>query len=83
MVLVDNSKRSFWLQPSNGLLVSDWEGTNFSDNELDRVKDELKMLMEAKDVRPRLKRSLRSSDTDKLILLLMAIVGLWLWYMAQ
>ena len=81
MVLVDNSKRSFWLQPSNGLLVSDWEGTNFSDQELDRVKDELKMLMDADDVRPRLESS--KSSFDSFILLLLAIVGLWLWYIAQ
>lgn len=33
VVLVDNSAKSFWLQPENGLLVCDWDGTNASDQD--------------------------------------------------
>ena len=33
VVLVDNSEKSFWLQPENGLLVCDWDGSNASDQE--------------------------------------------------
>ncbi|CAL1169004.1 unnamed protein product [Cladocopium goreaui] len=60
VVLVDNSKKSFWLQPDNGLLVSDWDGTNFSDRELTRVKQDLLDLLDLEDVRP----ALRSKSAD-------------------
>jgi hypothetical protein len=60
VVLVDNSKKSFWLQPDNGLLVSDWGGTNFSDRELTRVKQDLLDLLDLEDVRP----ALRSKSAD-------------------
>ena len=57
---MDNSKKSFWLQPDNGLLVSDWDGTNFSDRELTRVKQDLLDLLDLEDVRP----ALRSKSAD-------------------
>lgn len=83
VVLVDNSKKSFWLQPDNGLLVSDWDGTNFSDRELTRVKQELLDLLDLDDVRPALRRSaLRdSSDSsgslgDDPLVILIAIIAI-------
>ncbi|CAJ1374760.1 unnamed protein product [Effrenium voratum] len=58
VVLVDNSRRSFWLQPDNGLLVSDWDGRNSSDEELKAVKATLLELLQLEDVRPHLRSRL-------------------------
>merc|ERR1719474_1780864 len=57
VVLVDNAARSFWLQPQNGLLVSDWLGSDPADGELRRVQAELARLALARDVRGRLPRT--------------------------
>ena len=82
VVLVDNSKKSFWLQPKNGLLVSDWDGTNFNDQELTRVKQELLGLLELDDVRPVLnsKSGEASPDLRLLVIFIVLIVigGYWL-----
>lgn len=51
VVLVDNAARSFWLQPQNGILVSDWKGGDPTDAELDRVLEELTGLLKVEDVR--------------------------------
>lgn len=78
VVLVDNSKKSFWLQPDNGLLVSDWDGTNFTDQELTRVKEELLTLLDLEDVRPALrgKSAVVSSSNDlQVILILVAVIA--------
>ena len=79
---MDNSKKSFWLQPDNGLLVSDWDGTNFSDQELTRVKQDLLDLLELDDVRPALcsKSAERSPSQGSLgdyllVIILIAIIA--------
>ncbi|CAE8633672.1 unnamed protein product [Polarella glacialis] len=67
VVLVDNARRSFWLQPENGLLVSDWKGRNATDSELERVREELLKLLSVEDVRPLLKAQLPVSDGPSLL----------------
>eukprot|EP00446_Apocalathium_sp_SHHI-4_P061855 CAMPEP_0177417748 /NCGR_PEP_ID=MMETSP0368-20130122/68825_1 /TAXON_ID=447022 ORGANISM="Scrippsiella hangoei-like, Strain SHHI-4" /NCGR_SAMPLE_ID=MMETSP0368 /ASSEMBLY_ACC=CAM_ASM_000363 /LENGTH=282 /DNA_ID=CAMNT_0018887369 /DNA_START=72 /DNA_END=916 /DNA_ORIENTATION=+ len=57
VVLVDNQKRSFWLQPQNGILVADWLGSEPGDTELWRVRSELERLAEIEDVRQVLPRN--------------------------
>jgi len=51
VVLVDNSEKSFLLQPENGFLVSDWTGRDPGDRELERVREELSRLLDMQDVR--------------------------------
>lgn len=51
VVLVDNSEKSFLLQPENGFLVSDWTGRDPRDRELERVREELSRLLDVEDVR--------------------------------
>eukprot|EP00438_Fugacium_kawagutii_P031065 Skav204607 [mRNA] locus=scaffold1712:57867:58616:+ [translate_table: standard] len=85
VVLVDNSKKSFWLQPDNGLLVSDWDGTNFTDQELTRVKEELLNLLDLEDVRPALRsKAVVSSSNDlQVILILVAVIAVICWLAIQ
>lgn len=80
---MDNSKKSFWLQPDNGLLVSDWDGTNFSDQELTRVKQDLLDLLELDDVRPALRRKSAERSPSQgslgdylLVIILIAIIAI-------
>ncbi|CAE7025549.1 ctdspl2 [Symbiodinium natans] len=74
VVLVDNSRRSFWLQPENGLLVSDWTGRNPDDKELERVRRELGELLALEDVRPTLsQRSEPSGTLPVLVVLALAV----------
>lgn len=56
VVLVDNSEKSFWLQPRNGLLVDDWTGRELvgGDRELQRVRGMVERLLEVVDVREEL-----------------------------
>ncbi|CAK8998723.1 unnamed protein product [Durusdinium trenchii] len=84
VVLVDNSAKSFWLQPENGLLVCDWDGTNASDQELDRVKDNLLQLLDMDDVRPALRRKPPDAPGDAVDLRLVIIaVALGCWLVSQ
>uniref|UniRef100_A0A7S4QT44 Mitochondrial import inner membrane translocase subunit TIM50 n=1 Tax=Alexandrium monilatum TaxID=311494 RepID=A0A7S4QT44_9DINO len=68
VVLVDNSGSSFWLQPENGLLVSDWDGSDAGDEELAGVRRAVVRLLEADDVRsvlPGLSRAAAAGDESR------------------
>ena len=86
VVLVDNSKKSFWLQPKNGLLVSDWDGTNINDQELTRVKQELLGLLDLDDVRPVLNIKSGEASPDLrllLIIVVLIVIGAGYWLVAS
>ncbi|CAE7325768.1 ctdspl2, partial [Symbiodinium pilosum] len=72
VVLVDNARRSFWLQPENGLLVEDWKGRNSDDKELERVQREVAELLNLEDVRPVLAQRLRPGTSPMLAVIAVA-----------